>query len=112
MEPTFPSNLGPTQSTDTFTNYPPLTDSVQPAATPEPGTGTAPGRHGSHHLMHLLMCAPMLLVVGYLVLTGRAAGGSIFYALGCMVMMGVMMAMMNRGSGDQGSGKHTGGHQH
>lgn len=112
MEPTFPYSPGPTQGTDTFTNYTPPTDSVQPAASPEPGTGTAPGRHGSHHWMHLLMCAPMLLVVGYLVLTGRAGGGSIFYALGCMVMMGVMMAMMNRGSGDHGSGKHTAGHRH
>jgi hypothetical protein len=112
MEPTFPYSPGPTQGTDTFTNYTPPTDSVQPAVSPEPGTGTAPGHHGSHHWMHLMMCAPMLLVVGYLVLTGRAGGGSIFYALGCMAMMGVMMAMMNRGSGDQGSGNHTAGHRH
>jgi hypothetical protein len=61
--------------------------------------------------MHLLMCAPMLLVVGYLVLTGRAGGDSIFYALGCMAMMGVMMAMMNHGSDGQGSGKHSPGHR-
>jgi hypothetical protein len=56
--------------------------------------------------MHLLMCAPMLLVVGYLVLTGRAGGGSIFYALGCTAMMGVMMMVMGRmgrGSGGGGS---------
>ena len=111
MEPTFPSSPGPTQGTDTFTNYTPPTDSGQPAVSPEPGTGTAPGHHGSHHWMHLLMCAPMLLVVGYLVLTGRGGGGSIFYALGCMAMMGVMMAMMNRGSGEKGSGSHNAGHR-
>ncbi len=55
------------------------------------------------------MCAPMLLVVGYLVLTARAGGGSIFYALGCMAMMGVMMTVMGRmggGSGDRGSDSH------
>lgn len=112
MEPTFPYSPGSTQDTDTFTNYTPPTDSVPPATVPEPGTGTAPGRHGGHQWMHLLMCAPMLLVVGFLVLTGRAGGGSIFYALGCMAMMGVMMAMMNRGSGDKGSGNHTTGHRH
>jgi len=49
----------------------------------------------------------MLLVVGYLVVTGRAGGGAIFYAVGCMAMMGVMMAIMgNMGqrSGDDSSG--------
>ena len=112
MEPTFPYSPGPTQGTDTFTNYTPPTDSVPPAASPEPGTATAPGHHGGHHWMHLLMCAPMLLIVGYLLLTGRAGGGSIFYALACMAMMGVMMAIMNHTSGDQGSGNHTAGHRH
>jgi len=70
------------------------------------------GSHGGRHRwMHVLMCAPMLLVVGYLVLTGRAGGGSIFYALGCIAMMGVMMAMMNHGSDDQGSRNHAPGHR-
>jgi len=55
--------------------------------------------------MYLLMCAPMLLVVGYLVLAGRAGGGAILYAVGCLAMMGLMMAMMNHGSGDT-SGHH------
>jgi hypothetical protein len=112
MEPTFPYTRDYPRDPDTFTNYTPPTDPLQPTASPGPGTETAPGRHGGHHWMHLLMCAPMLLVVGYLVLTGRAGGGSIFYAVGCMAMMGVMMAMMNHGSGDQGSGNHTPGHRH
>lgn len=97
---------------DRFTNYTPPMDPLQSAETPEPGTETAPGRHAGHHWMHLLMCAPMLLVVGYLVLTGRAGGGSIFYAVGCMVMMGVMMAMMNHGSSTDDSGTHPRGHRH
>jgi len=54
----------------------------------------------------------MLLVVGYLVVTGRAGGGAIFYAVGCMAMMGVMMAMMNHGSSTGDSGTDTPGHRH
>ncbi|MBI4901956.1 MAG: hypothetical protein HY829_15990 [Actinobacteria bacterium] len=66
-------------------------------------------KHGwAHHGMHLLMCAPMLLVVGFLVLTGRAGGSAILSAVGCMVMMAVMMAAMNRRS----SSKDSSGHEH
>ena len=93
-----------------YANYPPTAsaDRPVPAETSEPESGT-PQSHKGHHGMHLLMCAPMLLVVGYLVLTGRAGGGSIFYAVGCMAMMGVMMVVMGRmggGSGDDSSGPH------
>jgi hypothetical protein len=101
MEPDFPYTTGSTQDRETFTNY------VPPAARHEgagtgPGMEAAPRRQGGRHWVHLLMCLPMLLVVGFLVLTGRAGGGSLFYAVGCMAMMGLMMAMMNHGSGDQG----------
>lgn len=58
--------------------------------------------HGkSHHWMHLLMCAPMLLIVAGYLWTGRAslAAGSVMAAvipaLGCVVMMWLMMRMMN-----------------
>jgi hypothetical protein len=112
MEPNFPYSPSPTQNTDTFTNYTPPTDPLHPAASSEPGSEAAPGHHGGRHWMHLLMCAPMLLVVGFLVLTGRAGGGSIFYAVGCMAMMGVMMAMMNRGSSTGDSDTHGSGHHH
>jgi hypothetical protein len=112
MEPNFPYSPGSTQDTDTFTNYMPPTDPPQPAAPPEPPTEAAPRPHAGHHWMHLLMCAPMLLVVGYLVLTGRAGGGAIFYAAGCMAMMGVMMAMMNHGSSTDDSGTRAQGHRH
>jgi hypothetical protein len=109
MNPNLP--YAPESSRDPvgYANYPP-TDAAERAASIEaPGTGTTPESHKGHHWMHLLMCAPMLLVVGYLVLTGSAGGGSIFYAVGCMAMMGVMMLMMgrtSRGRGDDSSGPH------
>jgi len=112
MDPNFQYTRDYPRDPDRFTNYTPPMDPVQSAETSEPGMEIAPGRHGGHHWMHLLMCAPMLLVVGYLVLTGRAGGGSIFYAVGCMVMMGVMMAMMNHGSSTDDSGTHPRGHRH
>ena len=112
MEPNFQYTRDYPRDPDTFTNYTPPTDPPHAAAPPESGMETAPGRHAGHHWMHVLMCAPMLLVVGYLVLTGRAGGGSIFYAVGCLAMMGVMMAMMNHGSSTDDSGTHTSGHRH
>ncbi|WP_284550800.1 hypothetical protein [Aestuariimicrobium sp. T2.26MG-19.2B] len=57
------------------------------------------------------MCAPMLLVVGYLLLTGKAGGGAVLYAIGCVAMMGAMMVMMNRGTSD-GTGGRGRGHRH
>ena len=77
-----------------------------------PNVPCTPESHSGRHWMHLLMCTPMLLVVGYLVVTGRAGGGAIFYAVGCMAMMGVMMAMMNHGSSTGDSGTDTPGHRH
>jgi hypothetical protein len=109
MNPDFPYNPDSTGDPVRFANYPPMApgDRPLPAESQQLGTETAPESHSGRHWMHLLMCAPMLLVVGYLVLTGRAGGGSIFYAVGCMVMMGVMMAVMGRmgqRSGDDSSG--------
>ena len=73
----------------------------------DPLAGASAGRHGSHAghkwWMHLLMCAPMLAIVGYLLVTGAAGGGVILYALACMAMMAVMMMFMNR-SGRAGQG--------
>ena len=112
MNPNLPYAPEASREPVQYANYPP-TDAADRAVPAEaPGTGTTPESHKGHHWMHLLMCAPMLLIVGYLLLTGRAGGGSIFYALACMAMMGVMMAIMNHASGDQGSGNHTPGHRH
>ena len=114
MNPDFPYTPESSGDPVRFVNYPPTapSDRPLPAESSRLGTETAPESHSGRHWMHLLMCAPMLLVVGYLVLTGRAGGGAIFYAVGCMVMMGVMMAMMNRGSSTDDSGTHTSGHHH
>ena len=71
-----------------------------------PDAEPTPVPHARHsHWMHVLMCAPMLLVVGYLVLIGKAGAGAILYAVSCVLMMGAMMAMMGRGSNH-----HSGGH--
>ena len=107
MNPNLPYAPEASREPVQYANYPP-TDAADRAVPAEaPGTCTTPESHKGHHWMHLLMCATMLLVVGYLVLTGRAGGGSIFYAVGCMAMMGVMMLMMGRmgrGPGDDNSG--------
>ena len=68
----------------------------------QPAPTAQPVRH--RWWMHLLMCAPMLAVVGFLVATGAAGGGAIGYAVLCMAMMGAMMLFMTQGS--------AGGHKH
>ena len=50
--------------------------------------------------MMMLMCAPMLVIVVVLVATGTAGIGSVVLAVGCMVMMALMM---------RGMGGHDGG---
>jgi len=59
------------------------------------GTG-----HGGQHWMMLACCIPMLLVAVALVVTGVVSAGAIVYALVCVAMMGVMMAGMGHGHGD------------
>jgi hypothetical protein len=114
VNPDFPYTPESSGDPVRYANYPPTApaDRPLPEETSRLGSDTTPESHRAHHWMHLLMCAPMLLVVGYLVLTGRAGGGSIFYAVGCMVMMGVMMAMMNHGSSTDDSATNTPGHRH
>ncbi len=108
MDPTAPDRPGSRTDPDPYTtgSLTPPADPASPAEASRPGADPVHGHHKGHsHWMYLLMCAPMLLVVGYLVLAGRAGGGAILYAVGCLAMMGLMMAMMNHGSGDT-SGHH------
>ncbi|MDN5569716.1 MAG: hypothetical protein L0G22_00400 [Propionibacteriaceae bacterium] len=62
------------------------------------GRPTTRDAHAGHKWWaHLLMCAPMFAIVGYLILTGGFSAGTLAYPLLCLVMMGVMMVLMNRG---------------
>ena len=80
----------------------PMTDQDPTSTTRQHGTAHQHGK--SHHWMHLLMCAPMLLVVAGSLWAGRAslaAGGvlaALVPAIGCMLMMWLMMRMMDHGS--------------
>ena len=74
-------------------------NSDRPSALPDPDHG-GHGGHGGHGWMMMLMCAPMLVIVIALVASGTAGVGSIALAVGCMLMMAVMM----RGMGDHGGG--------
>ena len=66
-------------------------------------------RHVKHHAMHLLMCAPMLLIAVVAIASG-ASVGFLVPAIACMLMMGVMMG---GGHGHSSGGQdHTKDHQH
>ena len=58
----------------------------------------APHGHGGHAWAMWLMCLPMLLIVGLLILTGTAGLVATFYALACLGMMAVMMLFMQHGA--------------
>jgi hypothetical protein len=45
-----------------------------------------------------LMCLPMLVIVGLLILSGSAGLGATVYALACLGMMAVMMLFMQHGT--------------
>lgn len=48
-----------------------------------------------------LMCLPMLILVGALIITGGLGASGLLFALACLAMMAVMMRWMNHG-GDGG----------
>lgn len=55
-----------------------------------------------HHLSHVLMCLPMIIVAAVLLLSGSGVAVLVPLA-GCMLMMAVMMAAMGQ-SGSSGDG--------
>ena len=56
-------------------------------------------RHLRHHAMHLLMCAPMLLIAG-IAIAGGASVGFLLPVVLCVAMMAMMMRGMH-GGGEQ-----------
>ena len=66
-----------------------MTDQDPTSTTHQHGNSHQHGK--SHHWMHLLMCAPMLLVAGGVL-------AALVPAISCMLMMWLMMRMMDHGS--------------
>ena len=55
-------------------------------------------RHLKHHAMHLLMCAPMLVIAGIAI----ASGASVAFLLPALACMLMMASMMGGGGHDHG----------
>ena len=53
--------------------------------------------HGGHGLMMIACCIPMLVIAVALVATGVVSTGFLLLAVGCTVMMVLMMRMMMGG---------------
>ena len=70
---------------------------------PGQGTSHGPGRHGGHGWMMIACCIPMLVIAGILVATGAASPGFLVVAVGCTLMMALMMGGMGHGGGDDRS---------
>ncbi len=64
----------------------------------EPAQGKA--RHGGHGWMMIACCIPMLVIAGVLVATGAASPGFLIVAVGCTLMMALMMRGMGHGRRD------------
>lgn len=61
----------------------------------------APSR-GGHGWMMIACCIPMLAIAVLLVATGVVNPGFLIFAVGCTVMMALMMRAMNHGGGQPG----------
>jgi len=55
--------------------------------------------HGGHGWMMIACCIPMLAIAGILVATGAASPGFLAIAVGCTLMMALMMRGMTYGGG-------------
>lgn len=78
------------------------TDRVPPLPTQVPHHDGHPAEqlrgHGGHGWAMWLMCLPMLLIFGLLLLSGSVGLGAAVYALVCLGMMAVMMLFMQHGT--------------
>ena len=67
-------------------------------ATGHPGSGQAGGHgRGGHGWMMIACCIPMLAIAGVLVATGVVSPAFLVVAVGCTLMMALMMRGMGRG---------------
>jgi hypothetical protein len=72
---------------------------------PEAHSDHAHGGHVGHNWMMLACCVPMLVIAVALVASGTAGAWAIVVALGCTLMMALMMG----GMGGMGGHGHGGG---
>ncbi len=63
------------------------------------GTG-GHGGHGGHGWMMIVCCIPMLAIAIILVATGKASPAFLLVAVGCTLMMAMMMGGMSHGGGN------------
>ena len=71
--------------------------------TGEPAHGGHQHGHGGHGWMMIACCIPMLVIAGVLVATGAASPGFLVVAVGCTLMMALMMRGMSHAGGDDRS---------
>ena len=64
-----------------------------------PSSGSDP--HGGHGWMMIACCIPMLVIAIALVAAGVASPGFLVAAIGCTLMMAMMMRGMSRGGSDE-----------
>ena len=79
-----------------------MTDQHARTPVPRPYEG-----HGGHGWLMVACCIPMLLIAVALVATGVASAGLVVAAIGCTVMMALMMRGMDSPAGGQGGGDHV-----
>ena len=75
----------------------------QPPSSAQDSPGGHAG-HGGHSWMMIACCIPMLAIAVVLVATGVVGAGFLIVAVGCTLMMAVMMMGMGGGGPDRGAG--------
>jgi hypothetical protein len=66
----------------------------------DPAPGASRRSRGGHGWMMIACCIPMLVIAGILVATGVASPGFLAAAVGCTLIMALMMRGMGHNGGD------------
>ena len=66
--------------------------------------------HGGHGWMMIVCCIPMLIIAVALVATGAVSASFLLFAIGCTVMMALMMRGMNHMGGSPADHSTDAGH--